>query len=266
MNTKATSLRRWVDDLERSGRYTLSRAEAERVLGLRGATLDKALQRAASQGRIVRLRRGFFVIVPLEYSPVGAVPTEWFVDDLMLFLGSPYYIGCLSAAAWHGAAHQRLQETQVVVPKHLPNIEARAVRIRFLRFAAMQTAKTEKRRTHTGDIPVSTPEWTAIDLIRFQRHYGGLDATVTVLGELSEALDAESLALAAQDEKTSAHLQRLGWLLELLGQRSLTGPLHAHVEEREPAFTPLDASLTHRRGQRDRRWRVIVNGMPEVGP
>ncbi len=30
MSTKATRLRRWVDDLDRSGRYTLSRAEAEK--------------------------------------------------------------------------------------------------------------------------------------------------------------------------------------------------------------------------------------------
>jgi len=261
---KATSLRRWVDDLERSGRYTLSREEAEHRLGLRKAALDKALQRADSQGRILRLRRGFYVIIPLEYSTAGAVPTEWFVDDLMRYLGTPYYIGCLSAAAWHGAAHQRLQETQIVVPQPLRNIEARPVRIRFLRFAGLNRARTEKKRTHTGDIPISTPEWTAIDLIRFQKHYGGLDAAATVLGELAERLDPGELAVTALAEKTSAHLQRLGWLLDFLGQGALTGPLHARVKERDPSYAPLDASLRGRGGRRDNRWRVVVNGVPEV--
>ncbi len=264
MRRKAISLSRWVDDLEQRGRYTLDYEEAERTLGLHGATLHKALQRATSQGRVLRLRRGFYVIVPLEYRTAGAAPTEWFIDDLMRYLGTPYYIGCLSAAAWYGAAHQRIQETQVVVPHHVRNIETYVVRVRFLRFAAMAGAQTQRMRTHTGDVPVSTPEWTAIDLIRFQRHYGGLDAAATVLKELAERLDADRLAAAAAAEPTSAYLQRVGWLLDYVGKGDLTGPLHAHVVKRNPSLTPLDVSLKRRGEHRDTRWSVVVNGLPEA--
>ena len=204
------------------------------------------------------------MIVPLEYSSAGAVPTEWFIDDLMRFLGKPYYLGCLSAAAVYGAAHQRVQETQVVVPVHVRNVETRAVRIRFLRFAGMSQALTVSRRTHTGDVPVSTPEWTAIDLIRFQKHYGSMDAAATVLAELSERLDSEMLAEAARCEPRNAFLQRLGWLLEFLGYERLAEPLQAMVVERKPAYTPLNASLSTRLGPRDSRWHIIVNEEPEA--
>jgi len=57
-------------------------------------------------GRVACVRKGFYVIVPLEYQAIGSVPAEWFVDDLMRFIGQPYCAGCLSAAAIHGAAHQ----------------------------------------------------------------------------------------------------------------------------------------------------------------
>lgn len=257
------SLDHWIDQLQEAGRYSFERAEALLELGLAEPSLKKALQRASSRGRILPLRRGFYVVVPLEYRAVGSAPTEWFLDHLMKFLGKPYYVGALSAAARHGSAHQRPQETQVVVPNQLRNIETHAVRIRFLRNAAMERALTEPRRTQTGDIPVSTPEWTAIDLVRFQRHIGGMDAAATVLTELVETLDPGRLVLAGKCEPTTAYLQRLGWMLESVGAGTATEPLHSLVVRRNPAYTPLNALLDKRRGPRDPRWRVIVNEKPE---
>jgi len=264
MEKGSRSLTRWLDDLQRIGRYAFARAEAVRDLNLPADALDKPLQRASSQGRILRLRRGFYVIVPLEYTSVGTVPTEWFIDDLMRFIGKPYYVGCLSAAALHGAAHQRAQEMEVVVPEHVRDVETRAVRVRFLHFSGMMRALTQSLRTDTGNIPVSTPEWTAIDLIRFQKHYGSIDATATVLTELAEVLDADKLALAAAREHTSAYLQRLGWLLDFLGHEKLTRSLRVVVAERNPSYAPLNPSLKNRSGHRDPRWRIVINENPEA--
>ena len=258
------SLERWIDGLQQGGRYSFERSVALRELGLAEASLKRALHRASAQGRILPLRRGFYIIVPLEYRSVGAVPTEWVLEPLMKLLGKPYYVGGLSAAAWHGAAHQRPQEMQVVVPHPVRDIETRAVRIRFLRNAAMEQALTEPRRTQTGDVPVSTPEWTAIDLIRFQRRLGGMDAIATVLIELADALDPDQLARAAGNESTTAYLQRLGWMLEFLGAGVDSELLHALVSERKPTHVPLNAALGKRSGPRDPRWRVIVNEEPEA--
>ena len=252
----------WVNELQKAGCYAFTRDEVRHALGQSTGTLDQSLQRLSAQGRILLLRRNFYVIVPLEYSAAGTPPTEWFLEHLMTFLDRPYYVGGLSAAAWHGAAHQRPQETQVVVPSHLRNIETRAVRIRFLRNVGMKNAVTESRRTQTGDFPVSTPEWTAIDLIRFQRHIGGMDAVATVLTELADALDPAELAHAGEKESTTAYLQRLGWMLDFLGEGVANEPLHALVSQRKPTYVPLNAVLKKRSGPRDPRWRVIVNEQP----
>ena len=254
----------WVNDLQKVGRYAFTRDEVRRKLGQSTGTLDQSLQRASAQGRILLLRRNFYVIIPLEYRSMGTVPTEWFIDDLMQFLGKPYYVGCLSAAVWHGAAHQRPQEMQVVVAESIRNVETRAVRIRFLRNASMKNALTETQRTQTGDVPISTPVWTAIDLIRFQKHYGSMDAAATVLTELAERLNPDRLAAAASHEPTCAYLQRLGWILDFLGHVQLTTPLHKCVLRRSPSFTPLNSSLKKRTGSRDSRWKVMVNEQPEA--
>lgn len=255
-------MKSWVNGLQRIGCYSFSRKKAESSLGLGRETLDKALQRLSRQGRIIRPRKGFYVIVPLEYASAGVVPYEWFINDLMSFIGNPYYVGCLSAAAIYGGAHQRPQELQVIVPSHLRMIDTKLVRIRFLRFSGMSEALTQSRRTHTGDYRISTPEWTAIDLIRFQKKYGSLDTVATVFAELGESLDEKQLVAAAKLEPCTAHLQRLGWLLEFVGFSSLTERLHEYLIGREPSFAPLNSALPRRDSLRDKRWRILINEEP----
>lgn len=264
MEKERQTLSSWVNELQRSGSYTFTLEKARQALDLEPGTLQKALQRSHVQGRILRLRKKFYTIVPLEYQSAGTIPADWFIDDLMKFIGVPYYVGCLSAAALFGAAHQRPQETQVVVPDHIRMIDTKVIRIRFLRYSGMTKALTQLHRTHTGDIPVSIPEWTAIDLIRFQKHYGSMDAAVVVLRELGEVLDTDKLAIAARNEPRNSYLQRLGWMLDFLGFRKHTGHLNEIVEGRDPSYIPLNASLRQRTGIRDKRWRIVVNELPEL--
>jgi len=263
MNEQLQSLSEWVDGLERSGRYSFTVEEVRQALAREAPTLIKALQRLCRKHRLVRARRGFYVLVPLAYAAAGCVPAEWFLADLMKVLGSPYYVGCLSAAMRHGAAHQRPQELQVVVPDYLRGVDSPVLRIRFLRFSGMAAALTQPHRVQTGDIPVATPEWTAIDLIRFQKHYGSLDAAATVLTELAESLDADKLAAAARREPCNACLQRLGWMLTFLGFQKLTAPLAKEVQKRKPVYVPLNSSVKRRSGPRDAAWAIIVNEKPE---
>jgi hypothetical protein len=69
--------------------------------------------------------RGFHVIVPPEYRSLGCLPPEQFAPALMETLGMPYYAGLLSAAQFHGAAHQRPQVFQVVVESITHSIRRR---------------------------------------------------------------------------------------------------------------------------------------------
>ena len=264
MKTNPQNLGDWIDGLEKTGRYSFTLDEIRQNRPTSVAALEKALQRQCAKKRLVRVRRGFYVLVPLAYASVGCVPAEWFLPDLMEWLGIPYYVGCLSAAALHGSAHQRPQELQVVVPSQVRNVDTPVLRIRFLRFANMATARLSMHRTHTGDIPISTPEWTAIDLIRFQKQYGSMDAATTVLKELSEVLDVGKLIESAKHEKCTAYLQRLGWILDFVGANALGNVLVDTIQARSPSYTPLNPSIRSHKNSRNKRWRILENETPEV--
>jgi predicted transcriptional regulator of viral defense system len=103
-----------VDSYQAAGRYVLAREQALETLGVSDDALKKSVQRLVAKRRLAIPRRGFFVIVPIEYRHAGAPPPSWFIDELMKFCGRRYYVGLLSAAALYGAAHQQPQEFQVV--------------------------------------------------------------------------------------------------------------------------------------------------------
>lgn len=264
-NEIPASLSELINDFQRSGVYSFTREKARKELGIQKNSLNIAFNRLHKQGRILRLRNNFYIIVPLEYRSAGTVPPEWFIDDLMKFIGLPYYVGCLSAAAVYGAAHQRPQELQVVVPSHVRIIDLEAVRIRFMRYAGMNRARTGLRRTQTGDYVIATPEWTAIDLVRFQKHIGGLDAVAGILQELGEVINTEKLEDTCRHEPQNSHLQRLGWMLENLGFKRLTESVRIEIEKRKPSYVSLNPALITHSSRYDKKWRVIVNDDPEIG-
>ena len=117
----------WVEQLQSVGRYTFTRAQAESDTERSFVAAQSALRRLKEQGRVVSPRRGFYVVVPPEYRAAGSPPATWFIDDLMRHLGQPYYVGLLSAAAIHGAAHQQPMVFQVVTSK--PTREMRAGKV-----------------------------------------------------------------------------------------------------------------------------------------
>jgi predicted transcriptional regulator of viral defense system len=256
---KQASLTVFVDGLQSRGRYTFTRPEALQSLKSTEVALTFALNRLSKKGRIVAVKRGFYVIVPVEYTASKILPADWFLADLMKFLGQPYYAGLLTAAALHGAAHQQPQRFHVVTTKGQRPIEVKGLGIRFFKKAGTEKTLVQQVKTPTGYISVSTPGATAIDLIAYQNRVGSWDRVATVLQELVEVMDEDGLLAAAQTEKELPSIQRLGWVLAKIGHESLTGKLAAWLHERQPPTTPLDPSQPRKGYPRDLRWNVIVN-------
>jgi predicted transcriptional regulator of viral defense system len=254
-----------VDTYQRQGLYGFDRSKVEESLPGSPGAVRKSLERLAAKGRVKRIRKGFFAIVPVEYATQGLPPYDWFIDDLMRSLDLPYYIGLLSAAALHGAAHQQVQQLQVMIPRQERPIELPGLHIRFFKKHALSSTPLQPRKGHSGMLPVSSPEATALDLVRYARHIGGLDAVLTVLSELAESLDPEKLSAAAASEPETASVQRLGWLLDHLGHAALADALHAalSVSKLLPKAA-LDPAASRAGHTSSNRWRIIENTQPEA--
>lgn len=247
----------WIDHLQSTGRYTFTREEARAATGNTDTAVAASLRRLRKGGRIVSPRRGFHVVVPLEYRTAGAPPAEWFIDDLMRHLRRPYYVGLLSAAALYGAAHNAPQVFQVVTDVPTRPLTVGRVRVVFIQGRA-GLSPTQTMNTTTGTIEVSTPEATALDLVRHAAVCGGLQGVATVLRELAERIDGQRLVKASHGVERTV-TQRLGWLLEHVGAGEIAAPL-ARSLAATPLFpTALRADLPTAGTAPDPRWGVIAN-------
>ena len=253
-----------IDDFQRRGLYGFERSLLEKTLSTSPAAGGKALTRLAAKGRVKRILKDFYAILPVEYSAQGMIPSDWFIDDLMRSLALPYYIGLQSAAALYGAAHQQIQQVQIVTPRQMRAIERPGLSIRFFCKQSFGATPLQSHKGHGGMLPVSSPEATVFDLVRYASQIGGLDAVITILAELVESMAPEKLPAAAARESELAQVQRLGWLLDQLNQSSLADALHAALPTTRAMLprTRLDPAGEFA-GHARNRWKIIENAQPQ---
>jgi predicted transcriptional regulator of viral defense system len=177
-------------------------------------------------------------------------------------LGLRYYAGLLTAAQYHGAAHQRPQEFQVCLERARRPLACSRVRVAFIVRKRLRDVPVQSVNTPRGTLLISTPEATALDLVGYPHRAGGLNQVATVLGELAERLDAEKL-VAVADTAPPAWSQRLGYVLERVDAAEKAAPLKAWVQAHAHKSAVLLAGAKTSSGTRDKGWKIVVNASVE---
>ncbi len=258
IQSRQPNVRDYIDQLASSGRYHFTSREARAALGVSADATKLALNRLAKQSLIASPARGFYVIVPPDYRSLGCLPADQFIPSLLQQKQLTYYAGLLSAAQYYGAAHHRPQQFQVLLEKNRRPIECGKVRVVFVARKRIMEVPTRTFNTPRAEIRVSTPESTAIDLIGYPRHAGGLDNVATILTDLAESMNPALLPEAA----ASAPLrwaQRLGYVLDLVGASNVAEPLRTYVRDNVSEYTLLAPESPSTSSRRNRNWKIMVN-------
>jgi predicted transcriptional regulator of viral defense system len=122
----------------------------------------------------------------------------------------------------------------------------------------LQDVPTQSFNTPRGTLLVSSPEATALDLVGYIQHAGGLNQAATVLSELAERIDPEKLAEAARTVPVG-WAQRLGYLLEHLGFDAKIPALKGYVRKHAKQSTVLLPTAPRKRSRRNKGWKLYVN-------
>lgn len=242
------------------GRYTFTLEEAVRALKVSNIAARAALRRLKDKKLIATPARGFYVIVTPEYERLGCLPADQFISELMKYFGAPYYVGILSAAELHGAAHQKPQEFQVITSRNRKLITCGRVTVRFIARKLIDKVTTVSLKTPRGFIQVSTPEATAFDLLLYPEYSGGLSNIATVLSELSEKMDAKKLRQAVIAVPNISSVQRIGFLFDrVLKKERFAESLESVVRQKGKATIPLVAAGARGGVKIDHKWNIFVN-------
>ena len=258
LNSERITAKNLITQLASKGHYSFTSEEARAALKVSPDACKLALNRLAKQGQIASPARGFYVIIPPEYRSLGCLPADQFIPALMKHKGLNYYAGLLTAAQYYGAAHQRPQEFQVFLARNRRPIGCGKVRAKFIARKKIEEIPVRSFNTARGELRVSTPEATALDLAGYPEHAGGLDQVATILSELASEIDPAVLVTVAVTAPIT-WVQRLGYMLDLVEQAAIADHIRTYVHERAREYTMLLPGHESAENWRASNWKLVVN-------
>lgn len=259
----------WIESLQAQGKYTFTYEQAcSQFKDVSNPAILRALSRLSSKNKVVSVFKGFYVIITPEYSLKGMIPPLLFIDSLMKYADRPYYVGLLSAAALHGAAHQRSQEFFVInqLP-HLRPTTKKGIKINYIGRLDVPQIFLEQRKTEAGYVRVSNPELTAIDLLQYEKHIGGINRAATVINELADAMKPENFTMELISFAPIVMLQRLGYILDnIVGKEDMANKLYSEMQKKYPNWQrmPLKTGKSETGFSSDPKWKIVVNTEIEI--
>jgi len=276
------NIHEFLTQITAKGYYSFTYSQVKEALGVSDIAARAALRRLKQKGDLAHPLSKFYVVVPPEYRILGCRPADHFIHDLMQFINSPYYVGLLSAAQYHGAAHHRPQQFQVITHQKRRPITCGRIKIVFITKKDIEHSPTENINTSQGVVIVSTPETTAMDMVTYPNRCGGLDNVLTVMTDLVKKINANKLLQLALDTEEITWVQRLGYLLDLIKANNLSDALLKSLDNRRvrarilipppkksPALEKLAAKLRKTKtssscNTRNNKWKLIINKKMEL--
>lgn len=258
------TIRSWIKQREIAGRPTFSIADVkEEFPNTSVRVITSELYRLSKQSIIVSVYKCFYTVIPVQYSARGVVPPLYYIDQLMSYLGKPYYISLLSAAELHGAAHQRPQKFSVmtILPKTSTSSQYNNQLMWNYRREIPESLLMQKN-SETGRVKFSSPELTAVDLVQYNQLIGGLSMAATVLEELLEYTDFNKQFESLLSVTNIPTLQRLGYIAEIILEETEQANILFNLlksNNKRMKKVPLDSDHSTDGYQIDNRWNVIIN-------
>ena len=235
MKKDIENLSEWIENREMRGYYTFTKEDIEKQFPSLGKDYMKTyLSRLVTKAKIISPWRNFYVIMPIEYSLKGIIPPVFYMDQLMAYLDKKYYVALLNAAAFYGASHQRAQTFSV------------AVELPYMR-------STSKNGTSI--------------LLENEKSVGGLNRVCTVLNELVDVVNLDSLNDSFFKASSTPVFQRLGYIMEhILEREDLAETLYSKMEVAGLKFRKVPFKVNKPTGycEVDKKWKVIINQEREI--
>ncbi len=254
----------WTKSLLAKGKHVFSYADiAKSFKHKTKIAIISALNRLVVKGMVVSIFKEYYLIIPPQYGSKGMLPPVLFIDDLMKHLQRNYYVGLLSAAAYQGASHQQAQEFFVVTTAPFLRTKIKnGIKINYIITTHLPSEKNiEQLKTETGYVNISNPFLTALDVIKYQKHVGGLTRAIEVLNELQPSIQQKHICNDLIKNYPVVIIQRLGFILgEILVNKKLADKILLVCKKNNLRFVQVQLNPSLQKNTNfNATWNVAEN-------
>jgi predicted transcriptional regulator of viral defense system len=266
--TAAKAPRDTVGRLARASRGGLVTAgRARRVLSLSPHATTLRLSRLVEAGWLRRVRRGLYLVLPLEAKAELATTVEdpWVLADELF---APCYIGGWSAAEHWGLTEQIFRSVFVVTaaPIRRRSDTVAGVEFRVLRTGVRRVKAASAIWRGAERVSISNREHTLADGLASPGWVGGVRHLADMLAtyRTSREWNPAQLLSAVRLLRRGSAMKRLGYLAETLWPGETEIP-KAALEARSAGLVKLDPAISEM-GRISKRWGLRVNASIERSP
>jgi predicted transcriptional regulator of viral defense system len=229
--------------LREQGREVVHAAD---IIGLLGyePRARKVIRNLIRKGWLARLVGGRYMLLPPERGPENLGENNPIA--LAAAAAEPSYVGWWSAAAFHGFTTQKPMKVTVATQRQMPTRTIEGTEVQFIKIVARKFSGFKTYTIYGRKVAITDPEKTVVDCIDRPDLAGGSAELTRIVYTAMGEIDHEKLVTEAMAMKSTALLQRLGFLTDLVG-RKLPEKLRLQVRNAIPKST---RSIF---GRRDRR-------------
>jgi predicted transcriptional regulator of viral defense system len=179
------------------------------------STARKVIHNLLRKGWLSRLVGGRYMVLPPEYGPENLGENN--VLALASAIVDPAYIGWWAAASFHGFTTQKPMAISVATQRAMLQRTVEGAEIRFIKVAPRKFFGFERYEVYGRAASISSPAKTVVDCIDRPDLAGGPAELTRIVFGAADEVDAAELLETAHCMKSTALLQRLGFLADLVG-------------------------------------------------
>jgi predicted transcriptional regulator of viral defense system len=220
---------RVVLSLTEQGRSVVRAAEVIDLLGSE-PTARKVIHNLLRKGWLARLVGGRYMFLPPEHGPENLGENN--VLAMAAAVVDPSYVGWWAAASFHGLTTQKPVSIAVATLRQVPARTIEGTEIRFMKLTKRKFFGSTVYKVYGRDVAISTPAKTVVDCVDHPELAGGPAELARIVHGASTTADVQEIARVALRMESTALLQRLGFLTDLVGwswPEKLRGEIRAAI-------------------------------------
>jgi len=244
----------FLSTLARAGNAIFSMSDARQILGAR---TRQTLSLLSQKKWVLRLKRGLYVIVPIDAGVRGS--ESFIIHDFVIasHLASPYYIGFWSALNHHGLTDQIPRTVFVATTRPRKPLKSLSSTFRFVQLAPKRFIGIETAKFDGAEVRISSKEKTLVDCLDHPELAGGIEEVARAVYFNHRGLDWGKVRTFARKGGSVAVFKRLGYILERCGLFETYRRVLTRVVLTE-GYPKLD-TVGPAKGKVSERWRLRVN-------
>lgn len=243
-----------ISSLARSDKKVFTIEDAKAIAGEQAV---KMLINLVKKKWILKLKRGLYIIVPLDIGVKGA--DSFIMHNFVIAskLVEPYYIGYWSALNHYGFSDQIPVTTFIATTKAKKGLKILDTSYLFVQVSESRFFGSHDIEIEGEKVKISDKNKTITDCLDHPEHGGGMDEIARSIYFSMEEIDIKKIVKYALKIGNVTIIKRLGYILDTCGLLEKYRAVFEKIELSK-GYSLFDP-ISPKKGKHNERWLLLIN-------